>query len=1025
MPAKVKIKILSCRNLPVMDKSNLTTDAFVEVKLGNITYKTDVKRKSLNPVFNSQWFRFEIDDQEIQDELLHIRVMDYDTYSANDAIGKVCLSLNPLLLHNDSKGLNGWYPIYDTIQGIRGEINFIVKVELFSDANKFRQSSCGVQFFHSNSIPFGYHAVIRGFVEEMIVDDDPEHDWIDKIRRASASNEARQQTFLKLAGQIQRKIGLKAINLGGNAVLGFQQRFDLEKDTIIARGIGTSVTLVKIQSEPINPSMHVQNNIPEDENELLSASPNAKAHTRTESIGCKFSASPSKQQQTCASGGSLPASTAIYRRSSDSDLSITPKGNSLTPGFDRNAVKMPSSAVLKPLNQENMDMLEYPFLTLTKYPKNFIIHLGATVSARSVKLLDKSTNPDDMETRDSWFNELRMEIRGHAKSLGCNVVLGYNETVCVNDDITILSATGTAAIINLHYSDSNNHEDGEIKISKTVNPKELLLATSVEETMQTVEENNQKIIISSDIDEKLNGEDINDVLNNVSANASGNNAINGKHAPQSCNICHIPYSRSSIQVGGANIGKCCVCKRGYVPDVILATIELPDNLQVVGTGCLIQATVCRPKRDLRSESNAKEISDGLPFLEYELHRLLINKLKVKGMNGIFRLNVQVTIGDKIMSLIGTGTAVYMSALHPPVVPKIVAGNAFNESSEKLAELQKNIQNTVEKNRETYRLTNQPVVNDIINDIQKLNKNFSDTEDSDNEEKLDYAIGNKQTCILEIDDIQDLELFNMLMEQSSHEGIKIVNNQKVPGYDYDVENIRNLQMFVQVWRTKMPSSHQSNSNFARHFQRLLQSIFFKLRGAVPCHITNVQFQLDLPQDEIQLLITGMVLKATTKAKSKLVQSISHDRKLDEELIFSLEEEDAISEITSPQNKLHKKSSGQFINSTKMTFRNDKFVDISPLSFVPGAKIEKYLGNLNFCFIRETQNVRDYGGICGFVHTFITELLSIVRAHIHILGGNMLIAYYMTELILIDNPHKNQAQCLVNVGGDAVFCTYDDN
>lgn len=67
-----------------MDKSNLTTDAFVEVKLGNITYKTDVKRKSLNPVFNSQWYRFEIDDQEIQDELLHIRVMDYDTYRLID-----------------------------------------------------------------------------------------------------------------------------------------------------------------------------------------------------------------------------------------------------------------------------------------------------------------------------------------------------------------------------------------------------------------------------------------------------------------------------------------------------------------------------------------------------------------------------------------------------------------------------------------------------------------------------------------------------------------------------------------------------------------------------------------------------------------------------------------------------------------------------------------------------------------------------------------------------------------------------
>lgn len=57
-------------------------------------------------------------------------------------------------------------------------------------------------------------------------------------------------------------------------------------------------------------------------------------------------------------------------------------------------------------------------------------------------------------------------------------------------------------------------------------------------------------------------------------------------------------------------------RRGYVPDVILATIELPesDGPSVIGTGTLIQATVCRPKRDLRSESNAKEISDALPFL---------------------------------------------------------------------------------------------------------------------------------------------------------------------------------------------------------------------------------------------------------------------------------------------------------------------------------------------------------------------------------------------------------------------------
>lgn len=39
-----------------------------------------------------------MEDAELQDEPLQIRLMDYDTYSANDAIGKVYLNLNPLLL---------------------------------------------------------------------------------------------------------------------------------------------------------------------------------------------------------------------------------------------------------------------------------------------------------------------------------------------------------------------------------------------------------------------------------------------------------------------------------------------------------------------------------------------------------------------------------------------------------------------------------------------------------------------------------------------------------------------------------------------------------------------------------------------------------------------------------------------------------------------------------------------------------------------------------------------------------------
>lgn len=50
-----------------------------------------------------------------------------------------------------------------------------------------------------------------------------------------------------------------------------------------------------------------------------------------------------------------------------------------------------------------------------------------------------------------------------------------------------------------------------------------------------------------------------------------------------------------------------------------------------------------------------------------------------------------------------------------------------------------------------------------------------------------------------------------------------------------------------------------------------------------------------------------------------------------------------------------------------------VDITPLSYIPGGRIDKYLGYLNFFFIRESTSIRENGGISGFVHNFITEVL----------------------------------------------------
>ena len=177
--------------------------------------------------------------------------------------------------------------------------------------------------------------------------------------------------------------------------------------------------------------------------------------------------------------------------------------------------------------------------------------------------------------------------------------------------------------------------------------------------------------------------------------------------------------------------------------------------------------------------------------------------------------------------------------------------------------------------------------------------------------------------------------------------------------------------------------------------------------VPVAICDITFKLDLPEnDEIQLLVTGMALglgeplRSSKYKRKMIVQSLSRDKKMDEDLIFSLEE-DNIGEskeaeqssssqptqvTTSPNpnqagsSKLGRKKSpprARFNSINKNMAKHQPLkerygVDLTPLSYVPGGRIDKYLGNLNFFFIRESTSIRENGGICGFVHSFITEV-----------------------------------------------------
>ncbi|XP_041113383.1 C2 domain-containing protein 5 isoform X12 [Polyodon spathula] len=1035
MPGKLKVRIVAGRHLPVMDRASDLTDAFVEVKFGNTTFKTDVFPKSLNPQWNSEWFKFEVDDEDLQDEPLQITVLDHDTYSANDAIGKVYIDIDPLLSSEAATVISGWFPIYDTIHGIRGEINVIVKVDLFNDLNRFRQSSCGVKFFCTTSIPKCYKVVtVHGFVEELVVNEDPEYQWIDRIRTPRASNEARQRLISLMSGELQRKIGLKVLEMGGNAVVGYLQCFDLEGESgLVVRAIGTACTLDKLS----NPSAALP---PACNSPFKEIKESPLVHPP--SHGCR---STHNSPIHTASGSRLTQNFSV----SVPTLNYTGMGSGGSAGKDGGPLK----TLLRQQTQTALEQREFPFFTLTCFPPGFLVHVGGVVSARSVKLLDRIHNPafvgimgntrsyklldwnsfsaDEPETRDAWWEEIRQEIKSHAKALGCHAVIGYSESTSICEEVCILSASGTAAVLNPKFL-----QDGSLD---SYNEHRL------EET-----------------------------------------------SPPSCGFCHIPYDELNMPFP-AHLTYCYNCRKQKVPDVLFTTVDLPVEAAVTGKGCLIQARLCRLKKKAQGEANATAISNLLPFIEYELHTQLMNKLKLRGMNALFGLRIQISVGENMLVGLASATGVYLTALPTPGGIQIAGKTPSDMTYEQhISNMQKKINDTITKNKELYEITPPEISEEIIGSpipepIQRSRIFRSHSESSDEVSELDLSHGKKDAFVLEIDDADAVEdIHSLLTDAPLPAGFYSCNTEIMPGiYNWTT----GLQMFTSVRVYRLNNANLTNQGLNKIFndlcENLLKSLYFKLRSMIPCCLCHVNFTVAVPEDElIQVAVTAVAM-TFDKDQAQESWKASVDKALmkviaenEEQLQFPLElcSDSPGAQPFSPRKGLLESASAQAIpgaqratsveyssfanrcnswielvkvkaltirrgsikttsslekaspqaegharlrSNTSYTGSTITVVKMTPLSFIPGAKIIKYVGIINMFFIRETTSLREEGGVSGFLHAFIAEVFAMVRAHVAALGGNAVVSYIMKECVFMENPNKNQAQCLINVSGDAVI------
>ena len=81
--------------------------------------------------------------------------------------------------------------------------------------------------------------------------------------------------------------------------------------------------------------------------------------------------------------------------------------------------------------------------------------------------------------------------------------------------------------------------------------------------------------------------------------------------------------------------------------------------------------------------------------------------------------------------------------------------------------------------------------------------------------------NKESCVLlEVDDTEDADIISLMIDSELPKGLDICNSECLPGKENQF--MCNLQMFSQVYRTKLTSLKQ----FGHQFDWIIQVIFLK-------------------------------------------------------------------------------------------------------------------------------------------------------------------------------------------------------
>lgn len=778
MPSILKVRIISANGLPSAYKQ-------VRVELHLDPRQISLATPFVGSTEDNVWtwnedFRMELpDDSILQDRPFECRVVGRET-----TVGVVLIDLNALLVESGAEALAGGFPLMHPSMGITGELRMQCRLEVFGDRNPWKESSAGVEVLAITDTSRNEEiAAIRGLVDAVLAL--PQEDFLGHRKKHRFTLYDRQVMLQAATGELRRLLGLKAASeLHADAVMGFQMHVDWISRSAgfgqksgnvmaVARAIGTGVQL-------------------------------AKNHRRRFSTNSTSSCTTTKDE---VHENQLEEVEHGIDESSSSSSESGPVTGNFVHGV--------------------------PLLTLTRLPDGTIRSIGGIVAAKAVKL--QKSNSDLSGQRQEWLEELRQEVREHAKMLRCNLVYGYTEQVISlgSTPLCLVTVQGTAARCDWSQMPGNS-ESRQDDASEDVGENQST-ATSLVRTQNSNDEVLAKRIARRERRQRL------------------------FERFRTCFACHLPYRRARSPFPGA-FQWCKACHRRHVPEVLLATCDLPTELECLADRNLIEAYVCKPIQKA-SDSNivevAKAVSTALPFVEYEIHRQLLYRLRLLGSNSAWSLSYHIQLvkfqGEIGIVGIATGTAVVLRAL--PIPEPLRCVRTLPARSENLESgLEERSEHAIESIRQQ--------IDALPSSLHEDSSSSSSDSSSSSESSESSSSDQEETdplSFVQIDDQADVGLLQLLsFEPRTHDFC--TTDEIRPGFMHP------CYQTVEFRLTTLDSLTLA---------RCLEGARLKALGGDQHHsITRLSYQFSLEQDILAIFIAASIWKTERLEEEILLTPTSH-------------------------------------------------------------------------------------------------------------------------------------------------------